>query len=216
MMFVLRFIRSLIALKPELEVTPVLKKFSFMGRFSARDYLTAERFVIKQAQNRSALPDNEKIRKDFALFQDSDGVWRPKSRLQRSNLSNDSIEPIFLPRDDRVSTLLILDFHRRYFHAGVQFVHFMILRQFCGIAKRNVRTALGQCLECKHRKALAYCPPPFPPYPPERVQRSAVFSHIGLDYLGPTVVLDTLAKNENYGFYSSLVWQLEQFGWTAY
>ena len=154
--------------------------------------------IRDRAQLRSELVKNQKIRKDFMLFEDADGILRSKSRLHYSNMPMSSIEPIFMPKDDRLAMLFVLHIHRKHFHAGVQLTHSVVARSFCGITKRNVRQFLGQCLQCKHKKALPYSPPPFPPYPAERVQRSLVFSHVGLDYLGPSVVLDKSGEKRKF------------------
>lgn len=169
LMYFLRFIRSLFALNSRGCSNKLLSKFSFTGQFSAKDFHLAEILALKQAQTRSTLAHHDKIKRNFALFTDPDGILRSKNRLQWSSLPPASVDPIYLPWDDRLSALIVLDTHKRHFHAGVQQTHYQILQKFCGLTKRNIRQILGQCLEYKRRNALPYSLPAFPPYPLERV-----------------------------------------------
>nr|CAD2194947.1 unnamed protein product [Meloidogyne enterolobii] len=187
-MFILRFLKSLLALKAHSFKNKLLEKFSINKEFSALDFKIAEIFALKEAQNRSMLTSNEKIKKEYSLFEDTNGLWRSKSRLQWSSLPRDSIEPIFLPKEDKLTQLIVLSVHKKHFHSGVQLTHYSLIQKFCGITKRSIRKILGKCLDCKRSKLLPYTLPPFPPYPIERMQKSPVFANIGLDYLGPTLV----------------------------
>uniref|UniRef100_A0A1I8BFS9 Integrase catalytic domain-containing protein n=1 Tax=Meloidogyne hapla TaxID=6305 RepID=A0A1I8BFS9_MELHA len=202
-MFILRFVKSLLTLKAHSFKNKHLEKFSTANQFCALDFRIAEIIAIKEAQSRSMLSSNEKIKKEFMLFEDYDGLWRSKSRLQWSSLPRDSIEPIFLPKDDKLTPLIVLSLHNRYFHSGVQLTHYYVVQKFCGVTKRSIRKILGKCLECKRRKTLPYSLPPFPPYPIERMQKSPVFANIGLDYLGPTLV--TMPDNSKHKLWVLLI-----------
>jgi hypothetical protein len=157
------------------------------GHFNRMDYRTGELWLIQEAQTRGL---NEKLREKFNLYEDEDKIYRSKTRLQFSSLPADSVAPIFLPKNDRLTTLIVLAAHARHFHSGVQLTHAVIWRDFVGISKRSVRQLLSSCIPCKLRNAAPYTGLPFPPLPAERVQPGLAFKQVGLDYLGPTEVED--------------------------
>ena len=161
----------------------LLSKFS-TPKFSATNYKLAELILVKQEQEGI----NEKAIEKLNLFIDDDGIWRSKSRLQFSKLPRNAIEPIFLPRNNHLTHLIINQIHKRYFHAGVKITHSIIWSKFCGVTVKIIRSALARCIDCKKRTGHPYAALPFPPYPAERMQKGGAFSHIGLDYLGPTKV----------------------------
>jgi len=71
--------------------------------------------LIKEAQREMDLPDSPNLRP----FTDDEGLIRVSGRLQNADIGEDRKNPILLPREARLTRMIILDTHVRLNHAGV-------------------------------------------------------------------------------------------------
>ena len=69
------------------------------------------------------------LRKLNAFFDDYK-VIRVEGRLKHSNLPFRLKHPLLLPRQSRLTYLLIEFYHRKYFHAGLRTVQYLIFKYF--------------------------------------------------------------------------------------
>ncbi|XP_071055024.1 uncharacterized protein [Onthophagus taurus] len=118
-------------------------------------------------------------------FIDGDGFLRVTGRLRFSNLDFDEKHPIILPRDSRLTTLIIDCHHRLTLHGGTQLTLSSLRRQFWIIGGRvPVRKFIHQCMICAKQRAettrqlMGQLPSP-------RITPSRPFLHTGVDYAGP-------------------------------
>ena len=85
---------------------------------------------------------------------------------------------------------MIQEIHRRLIHAGVSHTLSQVRQEYWIPQGRvMVRHVISQCIICKCHNGLSFCLPNMPPWPKERVLRSTPFQYIGLDYLGPIIII---------------------------
>ncbi|VDN04196.1 unnamed protein product, partial [Onchocerca ochengi] len=68
-------------------------------QLTSEDFKLAEWVVIKQAQTERI---NEEEKEKWNLYYDDQKLWRSQSRLENSELDDDSKHPIYLPRHNAV------------------------------------------------------------------------------------------------------------------
>ncbi|KAH7714689.1 Pao retrotransposon peptidase family protein [Aphelenchoides avenae] len=154
----------------------------------------AEKYHIRQAQRRHRSTMNDV--KNLELFKDSDGIYRCRSRIVQSG--EYSQHPIYLPRADAYTQLLLLHIHQHNSHCdqSTLIVKFR-QRYFIPRSKHAASTTIRQCLDCRrYLSGRSFAPQKWADQPIERVQLSAPFTNIGLDYGGPFAVrLDSTSKD---------------------
>ena len=141
------------------------------------------------------------LKKQFGLFQDSDGLWRCGGRLQNANLPLFTIHPILLDKNHHLTILFIRQAHERVMHSRVKATLTELRSRFWVVKGRSiVQQVLRRCVVCKRYEGQPYKAPPPPPLPPLRVKEAPPFTHTGVDFAGPLYV-----KKEN-GHSCEKVW----------
>lgn len=130
------------------------------------------------------LPDNSKLL-PLAPFLDEHKLLRVGGRLRNSVLPFDAKHPIVLPSKHHITNLIIDESHERTLHGGVQLTLNHLRNVFWVVnGRRIVRQRIGRCLICfRHRPKLST--QLMGDLPAHRVQPTAPFSSVGIDYAGP-------------------------------
>lgn len=164
-------------------------------RFLARSELEAAlTSLVKHVQAQHFQSDIDRLMENLPLprqlrklspFLDEQGVLRVGGRLSRSGLEFEHKHPALLPRESRLSYLIIEAIHLESCHAGVNTMHCLIVQQFWILSvKRAIRHCLSKCIRCYRVN-----PAPLEPYmsdlPKVRVNQAKPFSIVGVDYGGP-------------------------------
>jgi len=170
------------------------------GPLTPDELAAAERVLLRQSQ-RSAFPDDLRrlssglpVLKSSPLFPlapflDEDGLLRKRSRLQHAVLSHDAKNPVILPCD-WLSLLLVRGLHVALKHAGIATMMASVRSTYWIIRLRClVKRVKRGCVDCR-RFDERHCNEPPAPLPAARVQPSAPFSVIGLDFAGPLFCAD--------------------------
>lgn len=127
---------------------------------------------------------------DGTHYLDSEGVLRMKGRIDGArDLTMDTKGPIVLPKDSRITKLLIHHYHVKYFHKNHGTVINEIRQRFSiphiRVVLKKVRRS---CQMCKVRLAKIM-EPQMANLPPARIASNfRVFSFVGVDYFGPMFV----------------------------
>ncbi|XP_058449200.1 uncharacterized protein LOC131429170 [Malaya genurostris] len=184
----------------------LFRKKSRPGPLTSGELRQAENVLWRQAQIQ-AFPDDfcvlhfnktnpdeqpKRIEKCSPLFKqspfiDDAGVIRMDSRICAApTIPYAAKYPILLPRDHKLTTLLVEEYHRRFKHQNHETVLNEIWQQFRipklrPLLKRIVRN----CVHCKVRKAVPK-PAMMACLPKVRLTpHIRAFSHTGIDYFGP-------------------------------
>ncbi|MCP9264732.1 Integrase core domain containing protein [Dirofilaria immitis] len=101
---------------------------------------------------------------------------RSNSRLENSELDNESKYPIYLPNKDDITKLIIEQQHNNLYHAGVAHTLSAIRRRFwIPKGRATIKRTISSCMACRRWKAKPFKLPPMPNLPESRVQRSRPF-----------------------------------------
>lgn len=121
-------------------------------------------------------------------YLDDEGILRVGGRLKHSVLSEEVKHPILLPASHHFTMLIIIHYHKKLFHAGVQTTLNAIREEFWPIfAKSYVKKILQNCV--KYRKAHPKSSwQLMGELPAIRVNISKPFYNTGVDYCGPFYV----------------------------
>ena len=171
----------------------------------------AEEYWIKSIQGESFIaeirhlttkkPVGRPVRiNQFGLFLDQ-GVLKCRGRLNNSTLALSSKNPILLPHNDPFVKLLILQYHERVNHSGVNDT-LTSLREIYWIlkGKRAVKQSIKNCVKCLKCEGLPYSVSTTPDLPVERVSDDPPFTHLGIDFAGPLYIRAHNSLNENKAY----------------
>lgn len=141
-------------------------------------------FANEIKQIRSNNPCSKPIRK-LAPFLDPDGTLRVGGRLRYSQESFQRKHPILLPRDHRLTKLLIIHYHHKYLHPGATALQALLAEQFWILsARRAVNHCISHCYRCSRHNPKSYTPL-MSDLPTYRVSEVKPFLHTGVDFAGP-------------------------------
>lgn len=145
-------------------------------------FATEIRMIHKGATNSLHKP----LRK-LCPFVDREGLLRVGGRLSRSETFNyDRRHPMLLPREHRLTALVIEEYHRRFSHPGLQTLQNLISQDFWILSsKRAINAITSSCLKCYRVRPQVASPPLMGDLPAFRVSQLKPFSSSAVDYAGP-------------------------------
>ncbi|XP_071053632.1 uncharacterized protein [Onthophagus taurus] len=136
------------------------------------------------------LQDGQTIQRSSPLYKltpflDGEGFLRVTGRLRFASLDWDEKHPLILPKESRI-TSLVIDSHRRgTLHGGTQLTLSSLRRRFWIVGGRvPVRSFIQRCIICARHRVEA-SQQLMGQLPPSRVTPSRPFTHTGVDYAGP-------------------------------
>ena len=125
----------------------------------------------------------------YIRIEEENGVLVCKGRLENADLSLESKHPVFLPKEHRLTELIVRDCHERVFHSLVRATLAELGARFWVTkARQFVKKILHSCLLCRKLEGKPYCPPPTGQFPEYRVKKSDPFANVGIDFAGPLYV----------------------------
>uniref|UniRef100_A0AAF5Q3S8 Integrase_H2C2 domain-containing protein n=1 Tax=Wuchereria bancrofti TaxID=6293 RepID=A0AAF5Q3S8_WUCBA len=106
-----------------------------------------------------------------------DKLWRSTSRLVNSELPETSKYPIYLPRHNPITELLILHQHENLCHAGIAHTLSELRSRFwIPKGRTEVKRIINRCRICKRWNSRSFKLPPMASLPETRVNRSRAFA----------------------------------------
>ena len=143
-------------------------------------------------------PHFEKLKGQFGLFLDENGVWRCGGHLSKAKIPYGVKYPILLPRQHHLTTLVVRGAHSRVLHNGVKETLTEVRSKFWIVKGRAfVRKCIHQCIVCKRFEGKPLLGPTPPPLPDFRVQQEPPFTFTGVDFAGPLHVKFGSTASEN-------------------
>lgn len=128
------------------------------------------------------------------------GVLRVGGRLRHSSLPNDVKHPAILPKDCHLTKLLVLHYHENIRHGGRGQTMNEIRRWGYWIVGGSavVSSIIHRCVQCRKVRRPAEGQK-MADLPPERIEPSAPFTHIGMDCFGPFATHAGRKQYKRYG-----------------
>ncbi|XP_018398110.1 PREDICTED: uncharacterized protein LOC108776097 [Cyphomyrmex costatus] len=128
-------------------------------------------------------------------FLDDQGLLRVGGRLKNSQLTYDACHQILLPKNHRLTQLIIQQEHVRGLHAGLQGTIAAVRRRFWPLSVRSItRKIIRNCITCFKCKPVV-SEAKMGVLPPPRVTPSRTFSNSGVDYAGPFIIREGKRRN---------------------
>ncbi|XP_049874500.1 uncharacterized protein LOC126372695 [Pectinophora gossypiella] len=143
---------------------------------------------------KSNIPCSRIIQKLYP-FIDELGLLRVGGRLKNSQLPQNTIHPILLPKLSPISRLIIDYYHRLHLHCGPRTLQSLVQRRFWILGIRNlIRSRLSKCVTC-FKVNPTPCQPMMGNLPSPRVQPARCFQNVGVDFAGPFTVKESRRRN---------------------
>ncbi|XP_063624778.1 uncharacterized protein LOC134796521 [Cydia splendana] len=171
-------------------------------------------FLVRSVQQHHFASEIEKVKnnllnslpkafKKLSPFLDDAGLLRVGGRLSRASLEFDVKHPLLLPRDDRLTSLLIDEYHKRFMHPGVQTLHNLLAQHFWILSpKRAIHAVTSKCMKCFRVRPLGTPAPFMGDLPSYRVAQLKAFLSAAVDFGGPfDIALGRGRGNKTYKGY---------------
>ena len=157
-----------------------------VGLLSVNEIEGAEKMLIKDAQEElKQSPNFKKLCTNLDL-RDREGILVCHGRLENADLETEAKFPIILPRDHKITELIVLDCHNRVHHCKLRATLSELRSRFWVTRGRQyVKKILIRCFICRKLEGKAFSSPPAAPLPEFRVSEAAPFSSVGIDFAGP-------------------------------
>ncbi len=165
------------------------------GKLKVTELKNAELEWIRSAQGDLKKQDNFKQLVSELGVKEDGGILRCVGRLVHSDLELNARRPVILPRQHRLTRLIIEECHKRVQHSGVR-ATLAELRSKYWVPKGRqvVKKVLGECVVCKKLVGKPCNAPPTAALPDFRVREAPPFSRVGVDFAGPFYVKGRLGQ----------------------
>lgn len=144
---------------------------------------------IKCIQGKQDLPNSSPLLK-LHPFMDSKGLLRVGGRISQSKLQENETNPLLIPGQNHIATLLIRHHHEGVKHQGRHLTEGAIRASGLWIvgAKRSINSVIHRCVTCrKLRRKIEH--QQMADLPAERLQTDPPFTYVGLDVFGPWEII---------------------------
>lgn len=187
-----------------------------MSAISAEEIKIAKVKVIMLVQSES-FSDEIKILKSSKRVQRSsrliallpfldNGILRGGGRLKHAVLPEEVKHPTILPSHHYFTRLVIIHYHEKLLHAGVQTTLSNIREEFWPIfARSRVKEILHKCIKCRKANPKASWQL-MGQLSMARVSAARPFHNTGVDYCGPFYIRDRIRRNsKKYKAYATFI-----------
>ncbi|XP_076043877.1 uncharacterized protein LOC143026966 [Oratosquilla oratoria] len=169
----------------------------------------AENLILKHVQGRAYFHETKNIEAGKTVLKSSsiyklypiliDGLLVVCGRLKHAVLNGQAINPVILPHNHRLSTLIVRDYHDSS-HVGVEWTFSQVRKKFWIIRGRKlVKRVKMDCIVCK-RLYGAPMNQRMSDLPPERCEPGGpAFRYVGVDLFGPFHVKVGRSEMKRYG-----------------
>ena len=163
------------------------------GYLSLEEFDNSEALWLKYEQSVIMFDSNcnyEKLKHSLNLYEDENNILRLKSRFNSLKILNHNQKnPILLRSHSLFTDLLILKFHEKCCHSGVNATLNSLRTKFWIIrGTQTVKKYLKKCVTCKIVQGKTLKPPDCPSLPKFRLECNHAFENVGLDCAGPLFI----------------------------
>ena len=182
--YVLRFIRNVKDKEKGSELSH--------GRLSVSEVRQAEKHWIRQIQTTLRYDGTfGKIASQLNIVE-MDGILVCKGRFDNLDMPIESKYPIYLPKEHKLTELIITDCHVRAHHCEVKSTLAELRSRFwVSKGRQYVKKILRKCFVCRRLAGRPFCEPPKAPLPEYRVSEVPPFSNVRVVLLGHFILRTT-------------------------
>lgn len=168
-----------------------------VGALSPSEIRSSFMFFIKHVQRSAFSAEIDKLKSGFpnslpkslrklAPFLDEAGHLRVGGRLAHASVDFETKHALLLPRDNRLTYLIIDEYHRKFMHPGAQTLQNLLAQHFWILSpKRAIRAVVSQCTKCFRVNPKPAPAPIMGNLPEYRVNQIKPFSTVNIDFGGP-------------------------------
>lgn len=172
-------------------------KTKAVGALVSSETQNALLVLIKHAQDQAFPEEIERLQdgrpnllskglRKLSPFLDDAGLLRVGGRLANASVAFEAKHPLLLPRQHRLTELLIESCHQRYMHPGVQTLQNILAQSFWILSpKRAIRSVVSKCMKCFRVNPRPAIPPVMGNLPSFRIGALKPFSSAAIDFGGP-------------------------------
>ena len=165
----------------------------------------SERIWIKEAQAKLRAEEKYAQFSVSLRLKEEEGILRCQGRLKNSNLEFDKRYPIILPKDHRLTELIVRKCHEDVHHSCMRATLCRLRTKYWVVRERQmVKRIVGKCVTCKRLEGKSYGGASQPDLPEFRVRQAAPFSQVGIDFAGPLFVTQDQGGNCSSKVYIAL------------
>ena len=129
------------------------------------------------------------LARQLGLFHDEERVIRCQGRIDQSDVSQTTKQPVLLPSKHRFTDLVILEHHNSVHHNGIRDTLNSVREKYWIVRGREVvKRVIRPCIVCKRIEGKPFGTPIKPQLPLSRVSDAPPFANTGIDFAGPLYV----------------------------
>ena len=165
----------------------------------------AERLWLRTKQQKFYDDVNQMkyLKKSLGVYIDNHGVLKCKGRLNNSQLTISSRNPILLPKKDLFSFLLVRKSHEDTQHGNIKDTLTELRSKYWVIHSRKLVTNyVAKCILCERLDVAPFKSQESAQLPSFRVCQSHPFSNTWVDYAGPFLVKQVFDNESSSGKYN--------------
>ena len=157
---------------------------------TAADLLEAENLWIIDVQDQvKSDPRFKHWKAQLVLIQDEESILRSKGRLSQADLRYAGKYPAIIPRENKLTDLIVRDCHSSVYHCGIKDTLAELRTDFWIVRGRQyVKKVLSKCVVCRRLEGKSFNQPATSDLPDFRLQETLAFTTAGIDYAGPLLV----------------------------
>ena len=117
---------------------------------------------------------------------EEEGILRCRGRFPESDLDVETKHPILLPKEGKLTEMIIINSHDKVHHSGVRATLAELRSRFwVPKGRQRVKRELSKCTVCKKLEGKPYNAPKEADLPRFRVRETEPFEKTGVDFAGP-------------------------------
>ena len=153
---------------------------------------TQRRFYQDAIQSMKSGSKRNGLVRQLKLYLDDDDLIRCEGRIHNAPIEFSAKFPLLLPKNDRLTKLIVMDAHTCHQHAGLSST-ITLLRQKYWIPsiRQAVKGIIHTCVKCRKVSGHPYKTGDPPPLPYDRLDSTTPFSVTGIDFTGALNVKST-------------------------